>query len=207
MWQNWALLNFDALSIDGDGSQCALGQPFGDGNVFFLGGILGSGSVTRTECQAPENKFLFFPFYSSNAGIFPVVEPGPGIARQEIINPNVNEVTSLNFTFDGQQGSIPGGGTGFTYSEPVTADLFAYRAGSPPGGAVYNYSVLAGPNICPTCPADGTLPGVTGGYWLLLAPPTPGEHEVKFFAGSENEQARGLPQDITYDPLTIADCH
>jgi hypothetical protein len=136
------------------------------------------------------------------------VEPPPGFFRRTYIDPLVNNVNALEFTFDGQPGTIPGGGTGFTYSEPETADLFAYRGESPPGGGLFDFSLSEPPSpVCPTCPADSILPGVAGGYWLLLAPPTPGDHEIKFYSGYEQEFVVGVgpitPQDITYDPLTV----
>lgn len=202
-WWSWALLNIAVLE-NKDGSQCALGQPFSPrSNVFFLAGLgFGGSSITRTECHAPENKFLFFPFITVNYGIFPVVEPGPDYWRRTFTNPLINNVNSLSFTFDGQEGTIPGGGSGFTYSEPETADLFAYRGQSPPGGGVFDFSAAYGPDLCDTCPADLILPGVSDGYWLLLAPPSPGEHELKFSAVAASETL-SLRQNVTYNPLTI----
>jgi hypothetical protein len=203
-WWNWVLRNPASLT-DLDGSKCAQGQPYPppSSDVFFLAGVPTTDGtpVIRTECVAPENKFLFFPLVTYNYGIFPEVEPPPGIIRPTLVNPSINAVTALGFTFDGQPGTIPGGGTGFTFSEPETADLFAYRGQSPPGGSIFDYSATFGTNVCPTCPPDSVLPGVSDGYWLLLTPPTPGEHKIKFSA-----DGTVISQDITFDPLTVAGC-
>src|SRR5262245_58010405 len=58
-WQQWALSVPTPVNpqLDTTGEHCMVGQR---GSVWFLAGVFGGGSATRT-CVVPEDTVLFFP--------------------------------------------------------------------------------------------------------------------------------------------------
>src|SRR5262245_34860597 len=62
-WWQWALSIPTDVNpqTDGTGEDCMVGQR---GEIWFLAGILGGGTVTRT-CSVPAGKSLFFPLVNS----------------------------------------------------------------------------------------------------------------------------------------------
>lgn len=76
-WQQWALSIPTSINpqLDATGEHCMVGQ---SGSVWFLAGIFGGGSATRT-CAVPAGKALYFPVLNSvNINAPNVCGQGPG---------------------------------------------------------------------------------------------------------------------------------
>jgi hypothetical protein len=63
LWEQWALSIPTAVNpvLDTTGANCMVGQR---DSVWFLAGVFGGGTATRT-CSVPENTSLFFPVINS----------------------------------------------------------------------------------------------------------------------------------------------
>jgi hypothetical protein len=173
---------------DQTGAMCNEGQ---SGTVFFLVGVLGSGSAAR-ECTVPAGKPLFIPL----ANAINVHEPGVDEADtpQELwgVLAPLFGVAGLHATIDGLPvGNLVPASTPYRAcagpAEPCGTGAFSILI---PGESVFDSSEH---NV-----AAGIFePAVADGYYLLLRPLTPGGHVITFggegtFAGS------GFIQDITY---------
>lgn len=147
---------------DTTGANCAKGQ---SGDVWFLAGTFG-GKVERT-CTVPMGKLLFFPIYNT-AWVATEPTDTAKMARQavrQIIN-NVN-VANLSTTIDG----VP------------VKHLKNYR--------IYQWPALKSlPIFQLTLPVDNVFglaagvygPASTDGYYLLVAPLSPGTHTIQIKA-------------------------
>ncbi len=159
-WWNWAVkapahVNplLDTTGQFGHGGQ--------GGPVWFLAGT-SSGSVERS-LTVPPQKAFFFPLINS---AWWTPEDGQTEADvRAIANYVADEVDDLFCELDGM---------------PCTPnDLFTYRAESEPGGftlRILPNSLLAGFGYDP----GDRAPAVSDGYWVMLAPLSPGEHELHF---------------------------
>jgi hypothetical protein len=184
-WWNWGLHIPSTTITDPDGSLGHLGQ---EGNVWFLAGNFGG--VSHRALTVPPEKALFFSLINTVRATPEAIIRGGGDPttmtheEQEAFLRNLNHATiestdSLVAHVDGV----------------ALQDLFAYRAESPPGGFVLHIpegSIVSGSYA----PGDHD-PAVADGYWLMLEPLSPGEHQIHFSSGRP-----GFSLDLTYD-LTI----
>ena len=90
-WWQWALSipTSENPLLDTTGGKCVVGQR---GSVWFLAGIFGGGTVTRT-CSVPANKILYFPVINS------VNFNTPNVCGQGPDNISVKDLRALSAAF------------------------------------------------------------------------------------------------------------
>jgi hypothetical protein len=174
-WWQW-LLSIPAAvnpNLDTTGANCALGQ-YDD--VWFLAGTFG-GTIERT-CTIPAGKPIFFPLINTVA-----FKPGGKetlLDLRRLAAAFIDNVSALDCTMDGVA---------------CFQDRSNFRVKSP------SFTVIApAKGLVP--PGKLSVPGntdpiVSDGYWLLIDPPKPGPHTIKFNATTDN-----FSLDVTYN-LTI----
>jgi hypothetical protein len=168
--------------LDKTGTMCRVGQ---SSPVFFLVGSLGSDPVTRT-CTVPAGKALFLPLINTGD----VHTPGDTTPTDQLLW-NEMEVTR-GFSISTLHASIDG--VPVSNLNPATTP---YRTCAGP------VSQCSAPAFSLFLPADnlfglpaGTYsPAVADGFYLLLAPLTPGHHTITFGGTGSS----GFSQDITYN--------
>jgi hypothetical protein len=158
---------------DPSGELCTLGQ---SGEVYFLAGTRG-GNATRT-CTLPRGKALFFPiitYSGDNAGV-PLDQQGTEDDFRNGINTAVNAMSELSLKLDG-----------------VAQDVSPLKVPS----TQYTYTLPPEPNQYTCAGASGVVglvsPAFHGGYYAMVAPPSPGQHTIEF--GGRNAAFR---LDVTY---------
>ena len=170
-WWQWALINPCATSVvsDPDGRFGADNQ---SGQVWFLAG----GTPTTRTLSVPAGKFLFFPLINVNNDYpcpDPNFHPDPGQSLEDFLtNGNatyfgaktyINATTALQVEIDGQS----------------LGSLFSYRATS----GLFTFTGNADLATCfDPCIQGVPQSGVADGYWLMLAPMSPGPHTIHFVA-------------------------
>jgi hypothetical protein len=165
--------------------------------VFFLVGTFTTtvdpngvvlASATRRGCTVPAGKALFFPIFNNECS---TLEPPPFHATtpQEFIDCNrtfIDPVRDLRAEVDGV----------------VIQDLTSYRARSP----IFDFFLPTAnnPDGSPTnilgIPGGGPGKSMADGYYLLLAPLSPGAHIIHFHGFSP---PANFAVDVTYAPLTV----
>jgi hypothetical protein len=174
-WWQWILEQPAAgnPNLDETGADAGSGQPARD--VFFLAGTFG-GPADRA-FTVPADTALFFPLVN-NAGIAPQPAPQPKAGQNQVPQlrvllaaPFIDAVTELHVTLDG-----------------VSLLDTAARVKSP----VFKFTVPANGLLDP-----GAYTGVSDGYWVYLAPLSPGTHILNFGGTSD-----GFAVDIT-DTITV----
>jgi hypothetical protein len=192
LWWRWALSIPAAQNpiLDTSGADCAVAQK---GGTWFLAGTPGGAPVTRS-CTIPAGKKIFFPVIAlENDYPCPdtTFQPAPGQSLKDFLTfgtgtiPGavtlIDQVSNLQVSLDG-------------HDIPV---LSSYRGTS----NMYSFAGnLAGdPNLQQAfdpCLTGSQQKAVSDGYWLLLAPLSPGQHTLRFGADSWTP---GFPQAGTYD--------
>jgi hypothetical protein len=175
---------------DPTGAGCRTAQ---SGPVFFLVGTNGSGTATRDQCTVPAGTALFFPLVNA----FDVHTPGDRLDTPLLVwNDLQNTIgfgpfSELHATIDG----VPVGNL-----DPTTTPWRAC-AGPVARCSAPDFTLnFPGDNFF-GLPAGAYAPAVADGFYLLVAPLTPGPHTINFggtglFGGSP------FSQDITYH-LTV----
>lgn len=178
-WWQWILgipgdtnPGFDDGS-DMSGQACAVHQ---SGPVWFLAGTFVGGPVER-RCTVPAGKALFFPLINQT-WIFDPGEVRTADFVRTAIAPGINNVDTLRATLDSLN----------------VKDLFGNRVLSP----LFSY-VLPENNIV-GLPAGRYGPTASDGYWLLVAPLSPGLHTISF----GGTIGAGFAVDVTYK-LNVAE--
>jgi hypothetical protein len=173
-WWQW-IGAIDAANnplADATGVHCDLDQA---GPVWFLAGGLG-GSVQR-ECSIPPDKHVFFPLLNGIA----FNNAGESLTVDELragLGALIDAGCGLELTLDG---------------EVLEDDLTVFRAISPEMVIEVPEDDIFGLN------GDTIDPGVSDGFWIMLTPLPPGEHELTF--GGAVCDAGGDPifeVDLTY---------
>jgi len=163
----WARWRYSQTScedpfFDEDGSICALYQDPAS-PVFFL--AKGTGDPVRTKCRIPSGKAILVPLTNvlgDNAGLLPE-DTMPEEEMRATMLTYVQSMRELTLTVDGRQ----------------IENLERYSLGP----TKYSYVVPAAPNAY-SCsfsdvPVEGLVdPAFAGGTFVLLPPPTKGEHTV-----------------------------
>ena len=184
-WWQWAL-SFPAADVPyfntGGPVDISAGQ---SGRVWFLAGANNGLTEPRTGV-VPTGTRLFFPL-SNLINDYPCppefgFEPLPGESLEEFLQRTGNEYLDGWFVIDPTKLFAEIDGVSLT-------DLPAYRATS----SLFKFTADPAMVEFDPCITGSQQDGVAVGYWLLLAPLTPGEHILHF--GSANIEA---PQDITY---------
>lgn len=164
-WWQWAVSIPAAQNpvVDATGEFCDVGQ---EGPVWFLAGNFGG--ATERACTVPAGKSLFFPLlnfvlwapedleFLKSVGVtgesdFDILLTG---ARTL-----VDATTELSCTVDGIE----------------LEDLFEYR-----GESSEAFSITLSDIFEPDFPAGVREPCASDGFWVMLAPLSPGEHEIVF---------------------------
>jgi hypothetical protein len=168
-WWQWALsIPADRNPLtDATGEFCGEGQ---SGSVWFLPGSFGN-SVERS-CTIPTGKTLFMPVYNwiFGAGVFDCEPTVPGVEcsvpdLQAGAAANTEAAEVLEVSIDG----VP------------VQNVRAYRASSPaPFPLTYPENSVVG------VPAGTYFPNVADGYWLMIAPLPPGQHEIRSYVKAPN---------------------
>jgi hypothetical protein len=176
-WWQWAYAIPKSVNpvVDTSGAHCYEGQ---EGPIWFLAGTFTGGPVTRT-CTIPHEKALFFPLVnveSDNIGVNP---PLSVQGLRDSLKPFFASTDPNTFSVHIDDASIPNLGK---YKAGPDGPVFGFRL---PRDNVYQQSPI---------PAAGFYhPVISGGYYLMLAPLSPGNHTIHFVAGN---------QDVTYN-LTV----
>jgi hypothetical protein len=181
--------------FDPTGEFCDQGQ---SGHVWFLAGNFG-GTFTRT-CNVPLGKAIFFPIYN----IFndypcpdPAFKPAPGQSLADFLTngsgliPGARDIidqanprTDFRVTVDGHQ--LSGFGD--------------YRATS----SMVTFTGDTSLKAFDPCITGGSQQGVSDGYWVMLAPLTPGRHTLRIETHVFNPLLGGqFDLDVSYN-LTVA---
>jgi hypothetical protein len=178
-WWQWVLSVPAATNplFDTTGEHCAQGQT---GKVWFLAGTF-VGAVTRT-CTVPQGKAVFFPILNATFGaaVFDCEPTNPGVpcdpnALRAAAEASMDSVT-LEASIDGA---------------PLL-NLSDYRVQSP----VFSVTVPDG-NIL-GIPSGTYTPMVSDGYWLMLAPLSPGAHTIHLNGVVTGGVFNGLVSEVTY---------
>ena len=178
-WWTWVLEIPKAQNplLDDTGQFAGVGQ---SGPVWFLAGTWGGGPATRA-FTVPAGKPLFFPianFFSCGHVTGPkaaTVPPGPIHSQRELAKAFIDTLIYLECDVDG----VP---------VPITAQN---REQSVPFAVRFPaYNLFMDEAF--TC-----SPGVDEGYYVLLAPPTKGQHVIHFAAAGP-----GFTLDVT-DYITV----
>jgi len=179
-WWKWALsYPFDGNPVqDETGELCDLGQ---SGHVWFLAGSFGLTGVERN-CTIPAGKAIFYPLVNS----FWFDEEGDEIITDEEVHwilasgfDNACQMTSTLDTFTTPNfGEVPA---------PISARLIpAVRAQSPKNKFNFPEENLLG------IPPGVNDRIISGGYWVMLPPLSPGEHMLTLHGGRCVETEEGI---------------
>jgi len=184
-WWQWALSIPTSVNpqLDiTDGRNAVVGQR---GSIWFLAGIFGGGTATRT-CSVPQGTGLFFPVINGVG----INTPNVCGSSQESVNEVRNDAAmqiagaaKLSVTLDGVAITIP---------PRVESRVFAVAL---PEDNVFN-SLCGGPG---SVPAGVYSPAAGDGFYVLLDPLSVGNHTLHFHA---ERPAGKLNQDVTYN-LTV----
>ena len=186
-WWQWAFSIPNSVSplFDTTGENCMIGQR---GSTWFLAGISGTGSATRS-CDIPAGATMFFPVINFVNLNTPCNQGGVNLTVKELqaqIQPAINGIHSVSVTVDGQD---------------VKKTLLR-RVVSDPFEAALPVQNLFGPDGCsPGVPVSPGIysPGVDGGDYVSLPPLSPGAHTLHFHAESDSNVFGHVVQDVTYN--------
>lgn len=166
MWWQWALKPPLSQSpvTDLTGERCADGQ---SGKVWFLAGtFFGEDPVTRT-CTVPQDKILFFPVFNV---VWSATEPDETARMARLAVKNYMDGAKPRF-FSTEIDGVP-------ITQTVN-EWQPYRIYQPPSLKslpIFDLTLDA-ENIF-GLPAGTIGPASTDGYYLMVAPLSPGEHMV-----------------------------
>ncbi|HEY7118747.1 MAG TPA: hypothetical protein VH475_19310 [Tepidisphaeraceae bacterium] len=188
-WYQWALSIPAAVNpmTDRDGSYAVTGQG-AQNPVFFLAPSIG-GDFTRSIEVGPRTQ-LFFPVVAAVA----FDDPDETFTQAQLraqLDELLGTTSILYARLDGQQ--IP--------------NVFAYRAASPAGSSFTIQLPDANLYDLPPGPYDSA---VADGWWLLLDPLSPGEHQLRFEGGTGDPNNSELYQGVSYlisvtpEPASVA---
>jgi len=189
VWWQWAV-SFPATinpMLDLTGADCALGQ---SGPVWFLAGTPGF-PATRT-CTVPTGKAILFPIVNviDDANSCPPGTPGggqpaPGQSLEDFLRQDaatyIDPVDILEVEVDGV----------------ALHDLFNYRAPSRLFPFTGDPSLTA---VFDPCITGSSQPGVSDGYWIMLAPLSAGTHTIHFKGGISSVFATEVTYHLTVLP-------
>jgi len=207
-WWQWAESspadeNPIALTPYPPGYDCGMGQ---DSNspVFFLAGTFGK--TTTRNCNIPPQKMIFFPIVNL-LNDFPCPDPsfapGPKQSLEQFLTigyrPNIgarqfiDHATELSATLDGA---------------PIHVDLSLPPAASPfrATSSIFEFKGDRSLTVFDPCITGGGQHGVSDGYWIMLTPLSPGQHNLHF-RGTESFLEFPPPNTFTVDVtyyLTVA---
>ncbi|AKT42774.1 hypothetical protein [Chondromyces crocatus] len=163
------------------------------GPVFFLTGNMGSGAETRS-CTVPADKALFFPLLNATCASY-VQDDLCCNANDEELEACVNGFFDPALTID-LVAELDGVPLPNLDAHMTDAQPFSWTGPEDPATAFHPYALPTGPNEC-GFPEDARN-GMTKGYYLMLAPLSPGEHTLRFGGKMTFPEDRVFEVDITY---------
>lgn len=202
-WWQWAWAQPVATNalLQSGAVDCAAGRR--NKHVWFLAGTFNTSDPLSRSCTIPTGTALFFPVVNGwydNVGLPPTTYPASELAGW--LGAAMDGATGLHATLKNNR-------TG----EMTTFDnLTSYRASSrgfytvtvptPPSTNLYSLFATTYPGL--TVPGTGwpsaTVPQVSDGYWLLLAPLPPGNYTLKFGGVIPDF---GATVDVTYNITVV----
>jgi hypothetical protein len=186
-WWQWSFSIPTANHPLFDHGDCSVGQ---SGPVWFLGGSFVSNTAVRN-CSIPAGTFLFFPILNGEDS---AIEESQGDGCSSPPNPAATIVDVRRCAESYENGVILNAEID---GVPINNIAGKYRIQSPAFGITIpadNFLKVT-TNPAHKYPAGTYFPSVTGGYYLMLAPLSPGPHRIHFHgigAGS------GFTLDVTY---------
>jgi hypothetical protein len=189
-WVQWAFSIPTSVNpqLDTTGRDCMVGQR---GSIWFLAGVFGGGTATRT-CAVPAGTVLFFPVANSSAFDNPGVCGQGGkipVAKWREDNAAfVEGVTAKSVKVDGQQVATP----------RIQSDVFAVAFPE-----VNVFDPFCSPNP-PGFPAGIYSPAVTDGFYTTIGPLGVGQHTVQIKAKNPSQNFNlNVTYNLTVVPLTL----
>jgi hypothetical protein len=181
-WWQWALSIPTDVNpqLDPTGANAVVGQ---HGKVWFLAGVFGGGTVTRT-CSVPEGTALFFPLINS------VNFNTPNVCGQGSDNISVEDLRAASAAF-------VDGATNLS----VTVDMVAIKNLRRVQSKVFAVALPEENVFDSQCASEGGVPAriyspaVDDGFYVLLDKLSAGEHTLVFHAENPSQ---GFVQDVTY---------
>jgi len=166
-WWQWAnnAPDGDKPYQDPTGSQCALNQ---SGDVWFLAGTDGTDDARR-RCTMPAGKYIFLPVINMLSHSVP---GGPITCEQAKAGAAANNehLAEAQVLIDGQ---------------PVP-EIANYRVRSPDCFDAFLNATSLCQCKCQHCTPASYFPAAADGYWLMLRPLAPGQHQIKVKARYDN---------------------
>ena len=152
--------------LDPTGANCNYAQ---SGAVFFLVSTPG-GNAVRNECVVPAGKYLFFALLG-NSQVKAITDHYPEVSMRASIQGFNNSAKNLQANIDGEDISLS--------LNPKSTPL---RTRSPDG-----FFTVTAPenNIFGGIPGE-TYYGVSDGFYLMVAPLSPGAHTITFGGNTRN---------------------
>jgi hypothetical protein len=188
LWWEWvfSIPAPDNPNLDPTGAKCMVGQR---DFVWFLAGVFGGGSASRT-CSVPADKTLFFPAINSFFINTPNCGQGPENLTVKFmraqVKPFIDAAQNLSVTVDGADVKK-------TLLRRVQSDPFVTAL---PADNIF------GPDACAPgvpLPAGIYSPSVDDGFYVTVPPLNPGAHTIHFHAESGT-----FTQDVTYNLTIVA---
>jgi hypothetical protein len=187
-WWQWALSIPTSVNpqLDTTGENCMVGQR---GSKWFLAGVFGGGTTTRT-CSVPANVVLFFPIINS------VNFNTPKVCGQGPKDIPVTDLRALSAAFiDGATNlSVEVDGKPVANLQRVQSQVF--EVALPEGNVFDAPCTKAGLG---NVPAGIYSPAVDDGFYVELNPLPIRKHKLQFHAENPSQD---FVQDVTYN-LTV----
>jgi hypothetical protein len=187
-WWQWATSIPTSKNplLDTTGSHCMVGQ---HGSIWFLAGVSGGGTTTRT-CSVPADKVIFFPVINS------VNINTPNICGQGPENRSVEDLRASSATFiDGATNlSVELDGKEITALRRVQSQVFAVALPED-----HLFDAPCNDAGLGNVPERIYSPSVDDGFYVKLNPLKKGDHTLRFHAENPSQN---FVEDVTYK-LTV----
>jgi hypothetical protein len=185
-WWQWAtsIPTSQNPLLDTTGSNCMVGQ---HGSIWFLAGVSGGGTTTRT-CSVPADKVIFFPVINS------VNINTPNICGEGPENKSVEDLRALSAAFiDGATNlSVELDGKEINALRRVQSQVFAVAL---PEDNLFDAPCSGLGNV----PEGIYSPSVDDGFYVKLNPLKKGDHTLHFHAENPSQN---FVEDVRYN-LTV----
>ena len=160
---------------------CGVGQ---HGKVWFLGGTL-DGTPANRNCTIPADTSLFFPILNAECSAI----EGQGKNEAEL-RTCVKDLIDL-VTVKTLAASVDGHALKDLPNTRVQSQLF-------------NFTLPVGDILGLFGKSPNPSPAVSDGYWVLLAPLSPGAHSIKLHGEVKFGDGSKFTQDVTYNLTIVA---
>ncbi|MDI1442711.1 hypothetical protein [Polyangium sp. 6x1] len=192
-WWQWAL----SIPVDENpmlDGPCELHQ---SGNVFFLAGTMG-GTATRN-CTIPVGKGIFFPIVNVVYRSCPEYVNGSYTCELATSDDKLHEWASSYIESGEGTMLLEIDGVSVANLDPYRAHSEVFADASPLNVEDRVAPACSGPIEANSCgvPVGSPRSSVADGYWAMLHPLPPGQHEIRFAASIDNNVG-SFSLDVTY---------